>query len=108
MLKTKVRRFSISDKVFISNLIPNNLSINNDNLTSLQDKIWNVIKSNNLNNNTNIINNNVNFQPNFQYSLKKNDIIKLGRIKFLIKDLNIIGTSNIDTGEIFKSYQDCK
>ena len=83
IVKNESKRYYYSDRIFISNPILNNLSISNDNLTSLQDKIWNVIKSNNLNNNTNIINNS-RFLSNFQYCLRKNDIIKLGRIKFLI------------------------
>jgi len=84
------------------------LNINNDTLTDLQEKIWHVIKSNNINNNANNSNTmNVNFTSNFQYCLKKNDIIKLGRIKFLIREINIIGVEVDKTQEIFKNYKEC-
>jgi hypothetical protein len=75
-------------------------------LTDLQEKIWHVIKSNNLNNNPSTNNNN-NFSSNYQYCLKKNDIIKLGRIKFIVREINIIGNTIEKTAEIFKNYKDC-
>jgi len=56
-------------------------------MQDLQDKIWHVIRSSNLNN---IYPNENKYVSNYQYILKKNDIIKLGRIKYLVKDLNIV------------------
>jgi len=71
----------------------------------LQEKIWYVVKPNPINNaNNNSVVNNSQFQSNFQYVLKKNDIIKLGRIKFVIRDLNIIDKTVENTTEIFKNY----
>ena len=88
------------------NKIETNLNINNDTLTELQEKIWHVIKSNNMNNNVMNLQNNQ-FSSNYTYCLKKNDIIKLGRIKFIVKDINILGTKVENTSEIFKNYKDC-
>ena len=73
----------------------------------MQEKIWYVVKPNPINNNNNAITLNTNqFQSNFQYILKKNDIIKLGRIKFVIRDMSIIDQNVEKTNEIFKNYID--
>ena len=87
------------------NKVESNLPINNETLTNLQEKIWFVVKPNpiNNNNNANLVSNSQ-FQSNFQYVLKKNDIIKLGRIKFVIRDMNIIDKTVEQTQEIFKNY----
>ena len=39
------------DKYFLTNRVDNNLPINNDTLTNLQEKIWYVVKPNPINNN---------------------------------------------------------
>ena len=78
--------------------------VNNETLTNLQDKIWLVIKSNSDNN---LNENFLDYMSNFNYVLKKNDIIKLGRIKFLIRDLFIKEKSTEATKPIFKSYTEC-
>jgi hypothetical protein len=85
--------------------VESNLQINNENLTNLQEKIWYVVKPNpiNNNNNTNAVVN-TQYASNFQYVLKKNDIIKLGRIKFVIRELNVLEKTVETTQEIFKNY----
>jgi hypothetical protein len=89
----------------MTNKVETNLPINNDTLTNLQEKIWYVVKPNPINNNSNNATaTNSQFQSNFIYVLKKNDIIKLGRIKFVIRDMNIIDKSVEKTPEIFKNY----
>jgi|LauGreDrversion4_2_1035121.scaffolds.fasta_scaffold449598_1 hypothetical protein len=89
----------------MTNKVETNLPINNDTLTNLQEKIWYVVKPNPINNNNNNATaTNSQFQSNFIYVLKKNDIIKLGRIKFVIRDMNIIDKSVEKTPEIFKNY----
>ena len=89
----------------MTNKVETNLPINNDTLANLQEKIWYVVKPNPINNNNNNATaTNSQFQSNFIYVLKKNDIIKLGRIKFVIRDMNIIDKSVEKTPEIFKNY----
>jgi len=95
-------------RYFLHNRIETNLNINNENLTDLQEKIWHVIISKPHNNNTNNnINMNSGFVSKFNYCLKKNDIIKLGRIKFLVREINMIGATVDKTQEIFKNYKEC-
>jgi len=94
------------NKYFLSNRIETNLPINNDTLTNLQEKIWYVVKPNPINGNNANAANNTQFQSNFQYTLKKNDIIKLGRIKFVVKDLNVIDKNLEKTVEVFRDYID--
>jgi len=97
-----------SSRYFLHNRIETNLNITNENLTDLQEKIWHVIVSKPHNNNTNNnITVNSGFVSKFSYCLKKNDIIKLGRIKFLVREINIIGATVDKTQEIFKNYKEC-
>jgi len=103
--KELAKVISKDNKYFLSNKVESNLQINNDSLTNLQDKIWHVVKSISLNNNSNSTS--ANNQSNFTYSLKKNDIVKLGRIKFLIRDINIVGIKSEETCEIFNNYKQC-
>ncbi len=79
------------------------MPINNTTLTDLQEKLWYVIKGNNTAANTNI---NPSYKSSFQYVLKKNDIIKLGRIKFLVRDINIVEGSYETSVETFRLYQE--
>jgi hypothetical protein len=80
------------------------MPINNDTLQDLQEKIWYVIKtSNNTNNGISS-----SYQSNFEYVLKRNDIIKLGRIKFVIRDMNIVDgvyESSVQTFKPFYEYE---
>ena len=92
------------DNYYLNNRVENNLPINNDTLTNLQEKIWFVVKANPINNTNAATSTNTQFQSNFEYILKKNDIIKLGRIKFVIRDMNIIDKTIEKTCEIFKNY----
>ena len=94
------------DRFYLCNNIETNQNINNDTLTYLQEKIWHVIKSNNIN----YANcpDQKNFVSDYKYSLKKNDIIKLGRIKFIVKEINILGKNVQITNEIFKNYKECE
>ena len=92
------------DKFYLSNQLSSNLPINNQTLTDLQEKIWHVVKSNNQN--TTMLNSNKSYSSNFVYELKKNDIIKLGRIKFVVKEMNIVDGNYSVTKEIFKPFQE--
>jgi hypothetical protein len=79
------------------------MPINNTTLQDLQEKLWYVIKGNTTNMNINI---NPSYKSTFQYVLKRNDIIKLGRIKFLVRDINIVNGSYETAVETFKLYQE--
>ena len=98
------KHFFKVDKYCLINKVESNLPINNDTLTNLQEKIWFVVRPNPVNNNNAANATNIQFQSNFEYFLKKNDIIKLGRIKFVIRDINIIDKTVETTTEIFKNY----
>jgi len=74
------------------------IPINNDNLTSLQEKVWMVIKNPNKSN----------FTSDYKYVLRKNDIIKLGRIKFLISDINLTESTFSTTQNVFKNCIECQ
>lgn len=50
------------------------------------------------------MNTNNSYLSNFEYELRKNDIIKLGRIKFLIREMNIVDGTYLTTQEVFKPY----
>jgi hypothetical protein len=82
------------------------MPVNNQTLTDLQEKIWYVVKSNNSN--ACVVNTNNSYMSNYKYVLRKNDIIKLGRIKFLIKDINIADGACLSTQQIFKPFQECE
>jgi hypothetical protein len=79
------------------------MSINNETLQGLQDKIWHVIKSSD---NTTSASNY--YKSNFEYILRKNDIVKLGRIKFLIRDINIVDGKYETSTETFKLVEEYK
>jgi hypothetical protein len=92
------------DKFYLNSKIDVNLPVNNQTLADLQDKIWHVVKTNNSN--VNVMNTNVSYLSNYQYTLRKNDIIKLGRIKFLVRDMNIVDGNYSTTQETFKPYSE--
>ena len=62
-----------------------------ENITNLSNKIWYVLKSEDSQNSTNLqtINN-----LNDDYNLCKNDIIKLGRVKYALNDIHIPDKEN--------------
>ncbi len=88
------------------NKLETNLPVNNKTLTDLQEKIWYVVKSNNSN--VSVVNTNSSYMSDFKHELRKNEIIKLGRIKFSIKELNIADGTYQTTEEIFKSFVECE
>jgi hypothetical protein len=79
------------------------MSINNEALQLLQDKLWHVIKSEKSNNN--LVSN---YKSSFEYVLRRNDIVKLGRIKFVIKDINIVEGDYKTTADTFKLIEEYK
>jgi len=103
---TYLYTYLFTDKFFIQSKLERNMPVNNQTLTDLQEKIWYVVKTNNSN--MSVINSNNSYLSHYKYELKKNDIIKLGRIKFLIKDINICEGSYVSLEETFKSYEECE
>lgn len=96
-----------NDKIYINSEVGCNLKVNNKTMQDLQDKIWHVIKASNLsgnNDNNKVSCKNKKFVSNYQYTLKKNDIIKLGRIKYLVKDLNIVNHKVESSRETFDPH----
>lgn len=65
------------DKYILYKRFYTNLPINTKTVNYLLDQIWYVIKTNSIKEKK--------FTSNFIYEIKKNDIIKIGRMKFLIK-----------------------
>ena len=57
-----------------------------ENINDLQNKIWYVIKQEDTNNATN---NTVPLNSNDLYDIKINDIIKLGRVKYVITEMKM-------------------
>jgi hypothetical protein len=84
------------------------MSPSEENINELQNKIWYIIKpethNSNQNQNPNIHNENESFE------LKLNDIMKLGRIKYVITDLSLNGKltsiEDRDSGAVFSLILD--
>jgi hypothetical protein len=60
---------------------------NENNINDLQNKIWYVIKQEDLNGNTNT--NMTSLSTNDTYDIKINDVIKLGRVKYVITEMKL-------------------
>lgn len=71
-------------------------------ITDLSNKIWYIL---NYNNSTNSSLNHTCVNSNEDYYLKKNDIIKLGRVKYCLNEINLqnFDLNNV-THPIFDSY----
>lgn len=99
-----------NNKIFLSSEVGTNLKVNNKTLQELQDKIWHVIKPKHAIVNTSELSSKkdneqeTRFLSNFEYILKKNDIIKLGRIKYLVKDINIVNHNVQESKETFNLH----
>ena len=88
----------------ISPNIPIDLPINNQTLIDLQEQIWYVVKSN-----SNFDVYDKRLYSEYEYELKQNDIIKLGRIKFVVKKINLVGHQhqlNKTTFAMFENPED--
>lgn len=88
-----------NNKYFIDNPLGKDHPINNTTLTDLQEKIWHVLSNSKSN---------ANQLENYQYNkpLRKNDILKLGRIKFLVLDINVINKKTEESEQTFKLYKE--
>ena len=84
-------------KLILYKRILKDLPINNESLESLQEQIWYVINQKTYKSQK--------YRSNYIYELKKNDIIKLGRIKFIIKDMNIVGKEILKSNETFIPFE---
>ena len=79
-------KYEKNDKYIISNEILNSIEPTEKNIQDLENKIWYVLPSEN---NQNIENKQTIINPNKNYFLCKNDIIKLGRVKYAINEIHI-------------------
>ena len=70
----------------IENEMQNNAEPNEENITNLNNKIWYIVNQEQM---LNSPNNNHFHNINKDYYITKNDVIKLGRIKFIINEVNI-------------------
>ena len=86
-----------NNKIFLSTKIEQNLPINTNTLNALQEKIWYVIRPS-------YHDYKHRFNSSYEYELKKNDILKLGRIKFIVKELNIVEGNSESSIETFIPY----
>jgi hypothetical protein len=57
------------------------------NINDMQNKIWYVIKQEDLNGQNN--NNTISQSTNDAYDIKINDVIKLGRVKYVITEMKL-------------------
>ena len=87
-----------NNKIFLSTKIEQNLPINTNTLNALQEKIWYVIRPS-------YHDYKHRFNSSYEYELKKNDILKLGRIKFIVKELNIVEGNSESSIETFIPYE---
>lgn len=77
-------KYEGNDRYLLDNPINIAMSPTEKNISELSNKIWYVLRPKNLNNNETPINN-----TNEDYYLCKNDIIKLGRVKYAINEIHI-------------------
>ena len=90
------------DKVLMYSYVGKKMEVNNKTLQELQEKIWYVIKSSsNFFNDSAQTQYDKRFISKYQYCLRKNDIIKLGRIKYLVKDLGLVNGYSETAQETF-------
>ena len=76
------------DKYFLSNQITHGMLPTESNINDLQNKIWYVIKQEDIGN-SNQANNTIPTCSNEIYDIKLNDIIKLGRVKYVVTELRL-------------------
>ena len=83
IIKTQDSIYKIENKIH-HNLVPTEKNISN-----LNNKIWYIVNQENIQN-TQVNNHFHNINKN--YYISKNDIIKLGRVKYIINEVNITAT----------------
>jgi hypothetical protein len=78
------------DTFILVNPLPLNLKPNEDNFTYINNKIWYILNSEGIENMPN---------GNEDYYLNENDIIKLGKIKYIVQKIHILQNDNINNNE---------
>ena len=78
------------DTFILVNPLPVNLKPNEDNFTYINNKLWYILNSEGLENMPN---------GNEDYYLNENDIIKLGKIKYIVQKIHILQNNNINNDE---------
>jgi hypothetical protein len=79
------------DKFNFNNQIAFGMQATEININNMQNKIWYVIKQEDNLNNNNTGNNSTSVNSNELYDIKINDVIKLGRVKYAISEINLNG-----------------
>ena len=77
-----------NDNYTLMNFIPNNLEYNDENSDFINKKIWYVLRPQEIKNNEK--------KYNEDYYLKVNDIIKMGKMKFVVQKICIAGKNEND------------
>lgn len=78
-----------------------NLEVNNTNLTNLKNNLWQVIGYTSYTENVKLRHN----SSKYVHYLRQNDVIKIGRIKFLVKHLNMTGKKIQESRNIFSAKE---
>jgi len=76
------------DNYILINFIKKNLELNDANFNYINNKIWYVLKTTDLDNRDNDIN------CNEEYFLNENDIIKIGRLKYAVQKIHLLNKNN--------------
>ena len=78
------------DKYILTSLFPTNLQLNEENLNNINNKIWYILKTSDIDNKENDKN------CNEEYYLNENDIIKFGRVKYIVQKIHLLNNNNKD------------
>ena len=81
-------RNDVKDNFSLINHIMKNMEVNETNSDYLNNKIWYVLKTKDLDNRENDIN------SNEEYYLNENDIIKIGKVKYVVQKINLLNNYN--------------
>jgi len=78
------------DKYILTSLFPKNLELNEENLNNINNKIWYILRTSDIDNKENDKN------CNEEYYLNENDIIKFGRVKYVVQKIHLLNKNNED------------
>ena len=80
-----------SEEYYLDNPVPNNIAPTDQNINDVSNKIWYVL---NIDPNSNDKSKQTITNTNSDYYLCQNDVIKLGRVKYSINEINIPSKNN--------------
>jgi len=88
----------------LSNIVQSNMLASEKNINELQNKMWYVIKHEDQNSAINTNSNQQLINTNNDYYINKDDIIKLGRVKYATNEIHFI--EGVNEGEPMQIDQD--